>query len=75
MTLFYLLYLALLVAWVLLVWPALRTKGSVRIWLIAVILAGIAALGHASSSLALQRCFMKSGYFFSPAKQSESTYC
>jgi hypothetical protein len=46
MTLFYLLYLALLVAWVLLVWPALQTKGAVRIWLAVVILPGIAALVH-----------------------------
>ena len=46
MTLFYLLYLALLVAWVLLVWPAFRTRGAVRIGLAFVILAGIAALLH-----------------------------
>lgn len=40
----YLLYCALLVAWVLLLWPAFRLKGWARGWLLVVIAAGIAAL-------------------------------
>ena len=38
------LYWGLLVAWVLLLWPALRLKGAARLWLWVVIVAGIAAL-------------------------------
>lgn len=40
----YLLYWGLLVAWVILVWPAWRLKGAGRLWLCVVIAAGIAAL-------------------------------
>ena len=44
MTPFYLLYLVLLVAWILLVPPMVRQKGPVRYWLVFVCLAGLAAL-------------------------------
>jgi hypothetical protein len=44
MTLFYWLYLGLLVFWVLPAWQALRLKGPARIWLIVVALAGVAAM-------------------------------
>ena len=40
----YLLYWGLLVAWVLLLWPAFRLKGAPRLWLLIVIAAGITAL-------------------------------
>ena len=40
----YLLYCALLVVWVLLLWPAFCLKGRARGWLLVVIIAGIAAL-------------------------------
>jgi len=40
----YLLYCALLVAWVLLLWPTFRLKGWMRGWLLVVIAFGIAAL-------------------------------
>jgi len=39
----YLLYWGLLVAWVLLLWPAFRVKGAVRLWLLVVIAAGVVA--------------------------------
>jgi hypothetical protein len=42
----YLLYCGLLVTWVLLLWPAFRLKGGARLWLLAVIATGIAALAH-----------------------------
>ena len=40
----YLLYWGLLVAWVPLLWPAIRLKGAARLWLLVVIAAGMAAL-------------------------------
>ena len=40
----YLLYWGLLVAWMILVWPAWRLEGAGRLWLCVVIAAGIAAL-------------------------------
>lgn len=40
----YLLYWGLLVAWVLLLWPAFWLKGAARLWLVIVIAAGIAGL-------------------------------
>ena len=40
----YLLYWGLLVAWVLLLWPAFRLKGPARVWLLVVVAAGIVAL-------------------------------
>ncbi|HMB48166.1 MAG TPA: hypothetical protein VKN63_07815, partial [Afifellaceae bacterium] len=46
MSLFYLLYLVLLVAWFLLIHPAFRAGRFVRLWLLFVILAGVAALIH-----------------------------
>jgi hypothetical protein len=42
----YLLYCGLLVTWVLLLWPAFRLKGGARLWLLAIIAAGIAALAY-----------------------------
>lgn len=40
----YLLYWGLLVAWVPLLWPAIRLKGAARLWLLVVIAAGLSAL-------------------------------
>ena len=40
----YLLYCGLLVIWALLLWPMFRLKGGARLWLLVVIVAGIAAL-------------------------------
>ncbi len=44
--LMYSLYWGLLVAWLVLLWPAVRLKGPVRLWLLVVICAGISALAY-----------------------------
>lgn len=42
----YTLYIALLALWLPLPWPALRLRGGLRVWLLVVILAGLAASLH-----------------------------
>ncbi len=42
----YLLYWGLLLTWVLLLWPVFCLRGRVRLWLLVVIAAGVAALLH-----------------------------